>query len=450
MTDRLPEHGGEDLDNRGYDAVVIGAGVIGSAITLELARRGWRTLALDTLPTAGYGSTSASSAIIRFSYSTRAGVAMSYEGLRYWQHWSEYIGDIGGQPLAEYVNQPMLMPRTPGGHHEKVLPLWEELGIPFDDLDAAETAERFPLVDLRIFGPPARLDDTDNTFWGEPDAKHDGVVVMPEAGYISDPQLSAQNLAAAAVRAGAEFRFNTEVASIDRHDGRVGGVTTADGGSITAPVVVNAAGPHARIVNEMAGVLHTMNRSSRALRREVYIVPAPAGSDFDRAGFSMGDTDTGVYFRGERGNNILIGNAEPECDELEWVDDPDSVDDVLSDDGFELHALRAARRIDGLGIPLQKSGLVSMYDATPDWTPIYDRSDLDGFYLACGTSGNQFKNAPIAGRVMAELIEAVESGHDHDADPIVVTGTHTGLEIDLGTFTRNRVVPADTHMNVFG
>ena len=200
----------------------------------------------------------------------------------------------------------------------------------------------------------------------------------------------------------------------------------------------------------MAGVLGSMNRTSRALRREVYIVPAPSGSDFDHTGFSMGDGDTGVYFRGERGNNILIGNAEPECDELEWVDDPDSVDDVLSDDGFELHALRTARRVKGTPIPRTKSGLVSMYDATPDWTPIYDRSDLDGFYLACGTSGNQFKNAPVAGHVMAELITAVEAGHDHDADPLVVTGTHTGLPIDLGTFTRTRVVPDDTHMNVFG
>ena len=90
---------------------------------------------------------------------------------------------------------------------------------------------------------------------------------------------------------------------------------------------------------------------------------------------------------------------------------PDSVDDALRNDGFGLHALRTARRVKGTPIPLRKSGLVSMYDATPDWTPIYDRSDLDGFSIACGTSGNQFKNAPVAGYAMAELIAAVEAGH---------------------------------------
>ena len=198
MIGRSPDHD--------YDAIVIGAGVIGSAVSLELARRGWRTLTVDTLPTAGYGSTSASSAIIRFSYSTAAGVAMAYEGLQYWLDWPEYIGDVGDHPLAEYVNQPMLLPKTPGGHHETVVPLFDELGVRYEDLDAEETAARFPLVDLRIFGPPARLDDVDHPFWGEPEALHDGVIVMPEAGYISDPQLSAQNLATAAVAAGAVRR----------------------------------------------------------------------------------------------------------------------------------------------------------------------------------------------------------------------------------------------------
>ncbi len=433
-----------------YDAVVIGAGVIGSAVVLELTRAGRSVLCIDKLPAAGYGSTSSSSAVVRFSYSTEAGVAMSYEGYRYWLDWPNHIGPIGDQALAEYVQRPMLMPKTPGGHHENVLPHFDSLGLPYEDLSLAEAEARWPYLDLRVFGPPATLDDVESPFWGEPTEQHSGVITMPEAGYISDPQLAASNLATAAIGAGATFRYNAEVVSIDRSNNRVEGVTLADGSRVRAPVVVNVGGPHARILCEMAGVLETMNRSSRALRREVYIVPAPSEVDYDGDGVLIGDSDTGVYFRPERGNNVLIGNAEPECDELEWVDDPDSCGDVLSQDGFQLHALRVSRRIKDLPIPPNKRGLVSMYDATPDWTPIYDRTDLDGFYVAIGTSGNQFKNAPIAGRAMAELIAAVEGGHDHDADPVVVTGPYTGFGIDMGTFTRNRVVPEDSHMNVFG
>ncbi|MDA3009783.1 MAG: FAD-dependent oxidoreductase, partial [Actinomycetota bacterium] len=58
------------MTNSRYDAVIIGAGVIGTAVTHELSRRGWRTLTVDKGPAAGFGSTSASSAVIRFSYST--------------------------------------------------------------------------------------------------------------------------------------------------------------------------------------------------------------------------------------------------------------------------------------------------------------------------------------------------------------------------------------------
>ena len=45
-----------------FDSIVIGAGIIGAAITLELTRRGHRTLCVDKLPAAGYGSTSNSCA----------------------------------------------------------------------------------------------------------------------------------------------------------------------------------------------------------------------------------------------------------------------------------------------------------------------------------------------------------------------------------------------------
>ena len=57
------------------DAVVVGAGVMGTAIALELARGGRSVVVVDKASGPGFGSTSASSAIIRFTYSTPDGVA---------------------------------------------------------------------------------------------------------------------------------------------------------------------------------------------------------------------------------------------------------------------------------------------------------------------------------------------------------------------------------------
>ena len=73
-----------------------------------------------------------------------------------------------------------------------------------------------------------------------------------------------------------------------------------------------------------------------------------------------------------------------------------------------------------------------------DWTPIYDRTELDGFYVAMGTSGNQFKNAPMVGQLMSAIVEAVESGHDHDTSPTTVRCQLTSGAVSLAAFSRRR------------
>jgi sarcosine oxidase subunit beta len=70
--------------------------------------------------------------------------------------------------------------------------------------------------------------------------------------------------------------------------------------------------------------------------------------------------------------------------------------------------------------------------------------------MAVGTSGNQFKNAAVAGHCMAELIEACESGHDHDADPLSVRARYTGLDLNMGMYSRLRAVDPDSSFSVTG
>ena len=44
-------------ENRSYDAIIIGAGIIGANMGYELAKAGYKTVNIDKLPAAGYGST---------------------------------------------------------------------------------------------------------------------------------------------------------------------------------------------------------------------------------------------------------------------------------------------------------------------------------------------------------------------------------------------------------
>ena len=443
----LGQHSTGTDSSDSYDAVVIGAGVIGAATTLELARRGQRVLCVDKAAAAGAGSTLNSCAIVRFSYSTKPGVLLAWEGLHYWLNWSDHIGVADELGLIEYRQcGQLLLLSDDTDHPQRVRALWQELGIPFQDWSLDDLSRHLPIFDQGSHGPPKL--PSDDAFWQEPEQQLTGAIYSPEAGYVNDPQLSVHNLQRAAEASGARFKFKSQVVDILHSPQRITGVTLDDGTTVTAPVVVNVAGPHSYLINQMAGVYDSMRIKTRALRHEVHHVPSPEGFDYETHGVTATDDDTGVYYRPEVGNHILIGSGDPTCDEQQWVH-PDDYDDRISDSQWEAQVLRAGRRIPGLGIPHQKKGVVDLYDVSDDWVPIYDRTDLDGFYVAIGTSGNQYKNGPVAGHLMAELITAVEAGLDHDNDPLVVEGRYTGMPIETGFFSRNRT-PAATSMTVHG
>ena len=203
------------------------------------------------------------------------------------------------------------------------------------------------------------------------------------------------------------------------------------------------------IINRMAGVEEEMNIKTHALKQEVCHVPAPDGVDYNAVGMLLSDGDIGCYSRPEVGGNILIGSEDPPCDTLEWVEDPDNYDNTFSDQ-WKTQVLREAQRIKGLPIPEARQGLVDLYDCSDDWIPIYDKSALPGFYMAVGTSGNQFKNAPLAGKVMAELIGKVEDGHDHDSEPVQFHMKYTKRALDIGFFSRLRTLNPDSSYSVLG
>ena len=430
-----------------YDAIIVGAGIIGACTAYELAAKGWRTLNVDKLPAAGYGSTGSSCAIIRTHYSTLDGAALAHEGYHYWNDWAGYLGVADERGLAEYRNSGCLVVKTElNGYLQPICRNLDNLGIPYEDWDHAQILKRFPFYDLNRYGPVKRSDDPE---FGEPaDEKLAGAVFFPLAGYVTDPQLASHNVQRAAEAKGAEFLFNAKIVEIRQDEGRVVGVRLEDGREIDSPVVVNVSGPHSAIVNRMAGVEAGMNIKTRALKQEVAHVPAPPGFDYEKDGMVTSDGDIGCYARPEVGNFILIGSEDPECDAREWVD-PDTFDRNFTEQ-WRTQVLRKAQRIPTLPIPSEMKGVVDLYDVADDWIPIYDKSDLAGFYMAIGTSGNQFKNAPVAGALMTALIEACEGGRDHDVEPLQFHLKHTERDIDLGFYSRRREINPESSFSVLG
>jgi len=430
-----------------YDAIIIGAGIIGGAVGLELAKRGSRTLNIDKLPAAGYGSTSNTCAIIRFHYSTAEGVAMARESYYSWLDWPKHVGAPDEKGMAHYINTGCLVIKNEENDYlENVMAYLDDLKVAYRELGPKELAEFLPFVDTRQFGPPVLAEDPR---FGQPTGGAiAGAIYVPESGFVNDPQLACHNQQRGCEARSGQFLFNAEVVEILNEDGRAAGVKLADGTEMLAPVVVNAAGPHSFKINRMAGVEDGMRIRTRALKREVCHVPAPKGLDFNLQGTIISDGDTGSYARPEVGNNLLVGSQDPECDAREWVD-PDDYDQSFTVQ-WKTQVMRKAQRIPSLPIPEQQRGVVDLYDVSDDWIPIYDVSDLPGFYMAVGTSGNQFKNAPVVGKLMAELIGKVEAGHDHDNDPVQFNFAYTRRTCNVGFFSRLREVHQDSSYTVMG
>ena len=103
-----------------------------------------------------------------------------------------------------------------------------------------------------------------------------------------------------------------------------------------------------------------------------------------------------------------------------------------------------------MGVPNRVQGIADLYDTSDDWIPIYDHSDLPGFFMAVGTSGNQFKNAPVVGMMMAALIDYVASGNDHDASPFQYPLPNMDFTLDMSFCSRKREINPESSFSVVG
>mgnify|MGYP006266888119 FL=1 len=450
-------------------AIVIGAGVIGSSIALQLTRSGHEVHVIDRNSGAGLGSTSASSAVVRFNYSTLDAVLLSWESYFHWKEWKSLIDGTQGygkNPLADsrehyaqMVDRGYVMLDVPILSNAKTEKLFKEAGIPYEIWNSAQLKENMPGIDAGQYWPnkPVKSDE----FWNDATGELGGIFSR-SGGYISDPLLAAENLAFAAKREGAIFHYRKAVTEITKKssNGRVTGVVIRDFDSatkkvigepesLTADVIVNVAGPWSTLINRMAGAGSDFTVEVKPLRQEVHQISTPKDI---LPGPILGDLDLGTYMRSGPGGITLVGGTEPECDPMYWVD-PEKVDEVnmtRTVEVFESQAYRLARRFPAAQIPPTPTGVVGVYDVTTDWTPIYDKTDVPGFYVAIGTSGNQFKNAPGVGFIMAHLINEVEAGADHDQNPVTYSCQKARGSISLGTFSRKRERNADSSGTVMG
>jgi sarcosine oxidase subunit beta len=417
-------------------AVVNGAGVVGCAVGFELCRAGFTVTVIDKNGDVGHGSTSSSCGIVRRFYSQPGMIALAHESAQVWADWDSYLGPITDERIV--FHRPGMLfipPHVDDGVHATVAEM-RRVGIDVSILTTGEMAERFPFLDLATQFPPRSPDDPD--FFRESEQWIEGAVFEEDAGYVVYPALAAQNLRCAGERDGVLFLMRHEVTRIRKVDAQQFVIDTANGKSLESEVVVNVSGPHSAIINNRAGV--ELPLETRPLRREVHALRNPLDEAAGEGPLPVvGDLDAGIYFRPEaRGRDLIVGSTDPECDELEFVDNPDDFDRSVTPVYRERQCLRLMKRFPRVELGPAR-GVADLYDVTlRDWYPIVDRTDLPGYYVCIGTSGSSFKTAPVLGKLMARIIEACEQGSNTNDAPVQLELPRIGLTIDTSFLSRSR------------
>lgn len=352
------------------DVVVIGAGLFGTSIAFQLARRGAGSVVLVDRGQVCEGDSGVSFSMVRRHYSNEVVARLAMRGVDIIRDWSTEIGtgDSG------YVRTGYLLTATPD--HEDAL---------------RDNVQR-----LKSWGLETSVVEKDEIAALEPLLTLDGIAAgawEPDGGF-ADTYRMALSWFAGAVGAGVRPALERRVTAILVEGGRVRGVDT-DAGPIHAETVILAAGSWGAELGRTAGIEIPI-----ALRRlEVAFVDQPA--DRPRVRVTFSDMASNLVMRPDRAGVAWVVTYQPEV-RYERRDDCAREIGPEYEDGIR-RALR--ERIPSYADAGWLGGFAGAYDYTPDWNPIVGWAPhVEGVYLALGWSGHGFKLAPSVGEVAADEI----------------------------------------------
>lgn len=346
--------------------VIVGAGCIGAAIAYHLGRRGVKgVVVLEKEPFAGAGSTSKAAGGIRAQFSAPVNVQISMLSVR---HFMRFAEEMGTDPVFFPVGYLFLL-SDPGrwAAFQQQAEMQRGLGLEARTLSPGEAQSLVPELNVEDVL---------------------GATFCPTDG-LGNPHEVTQAYVAQARRLGAMFRFSCPASGFVIEGSRVTGVQTPEG-TVSAPVVVNAAGPHAAQIAAWASV----SLPVQPIRRHCFTTePVPLA----RVDLPMiVDMKSGVYMHRESGG-MLLGLANPE--------EPPGFDTSVNWDLLERVVEPAIHRVPALESAQISNAWSGLYETTPDHKAVIGPpAAVQGLMLANGFSGHGFMHAPGVGQLVSEWI----------------------------------------------
>lgn len=359
-----------------YEVVIVGGGVIGSAVAFFLASdpafRG-RVAVVEKDPSYQSGATGRSAGSIRQQFSTPENVAISRYGAAFLKRLPEHLAVNGEVPDLQFQEKGYLFLAGPAG--AEILRANHAVqragGAAVALLDPEELRQRFPWL---------RVDDLSA-----------GSLGLADEGWF-DPFALLQGFRAKARSLGVDYLAD-EVTGLELAPGRVTAARLASGGRLACGWLVNAAGVRGRRVAAMAGVELPVS----ARKRCVFVFDCREALP----GCPLVIDPSGLYFRPE-GSGFICGISPGEGEP-----DPESED-------FEVeHALFEERLWPLLA---ERVPAFEAIKPTGAWAGHYDVNTYDhnavlgphpeiaNLLFANGFSGHGLQQSPAVGRGLAEWI----------------------------------------------
>jgi sarcosine oxidase subunit beta len=352
------------------EVVIIGSGIVGSSVAYHLAEQGCtNVLVIEREAHQGKGSTGKSMGGVRAQFSTPVNIQMSRYSIDFFSRFDEVVGHP-----ADYRAHGYLFCATNERHLEYLKTNRERqlaLGVKNVELVSRE--------DIAKFVPQLRVDD----IFGGTFCQTDGFV---------DPHSVMMGFMIKARERGVRLWLDTQVTGIEvESDNRVSGVMTSRG-LVSTRIVVNAAGPWAAQVAQLAGA----ELPVEPLRRQ--LVPTEPFDGLPQRFPMVIDMSTGFHFRREGKGILLAWNDPEETPGFKTEFDPGFVEKILT---------RAADRVPRLAEAEvnPRRAWAGLYEMTPDHHAVIGPApDVAGLYFVNGFSGHGVMHSPASGRITADLI----------------------------------------------
>ena len=348
-----------------FDALVIGAGIVGAACTRELAGAGLRVALCEASDFAGGGATAAGMGHLAVMDDSEAQFALTAYSQ---QLWRELAPELPAS--AEYMN-------------------CGSLWVAADEEELAEVERKFAFYSRRNI--LVEKLDGEQLAAAEPNLRAGlaGALLMP-ADSVCYPPCAARYLVEQAVSEGCEAMFNCRVDAVSDD-----GVWLADGSNIPAGIVVVAGGTASvRLVPDIEmyprkGHLIITDRYPGFLRHqliELGYLKSAHSLQSDSVAFNAQPRQTG---------QILIGSSRQY-----GVEDP-----VLESQMLNRMLSRALEYMPGIENLFTIRGWTGFRAATPDKLPLIGLAPgLRNLYLATGHEGLGISTSLATARLLTDQI----------------------------------------------